>query len=509
MGARWERAIAGAAAVVLGVAGGAGILASVVGATPAASAAIASYQVTGSGTGLKVTLGGTSLVGGTSSVSAGTGAPVVAKAAGELTPQVVAAVQATATSPGTSETLAQRCDQPSTAPPAPLGTVVHLGLSCAAASAARSTSDMPTATSAGKVGTLNLTPAASGTTASSALSSVLPTTVLPNSALAGQLTSILGTMPSLPASGLPLGTVLRQVAKSTSGTAVTSLASTTVGPTTSTLATTGDVVTASVKSTGATVDLLGGAGAGGGPLLKVHVGQADAIVHVDTATGTTTAQATGAAVTVTIAPPAGTAQTISIAPGGSKSFLTGTPLQTTVVVGASSTTAAKGTATANGVEIDLATGAGATNAAGSNGGVQLVLGQATVAGSGPAPAVATAAGSTPTASSRLGSSNGAAQTPSGTLTGATTVHTGEPWSGMLPIALLSMSLLAGLGLVARRQLVAVVHLAGRTTGRVARAVRPVSRGSAGPGLRDLLRSPSGSGPGSAAHHFGPAGREDD
>jgi hypothetical protein len=85
------------------------------------------------------------------------------------------------------------------------------------------------------------------------------------------------------------------------------------------------------------------------------------------------------------------------------------------------------------------------------------------------------------------------------LTGVTTVHTGEPWAGQLPIALLSMSLLAGLGLLARRHLLVMGHLLGRSAGRAVRAAGKASHGPVGSGLRGFLRSPSGPGPGPAAH----------
>ena len=42
--------------------------------------------------------------------------------------------------------------------------------------------------------------------------------------------------------------------------------------------------------------------------------------------------------------------------------------------------------------------------------------------------------------------------------GVTTVHTGELWSGPLPIALLGLALLTGIGLVARRRLADFAHL---------------------------------------------------
>jgi hypothetical protein len=71
--------------------------------------------------------------------------------------------------------------------------------------------------------------------------------------------------------------------------------------------------------------------------------------------------------------------------------------------------------------------------------------------------------------------------------------------------LLGLSLLAGIGLLARRHLGAVAHLAGRWAGRGAPAAGPAGHHAAGPGLRDLLRSPSGSGSGPAVHRPDPSG----
>ncbi len=47
------------------------------------------------------------------------------------------------------------------------------------------------------------------------------------------------------------------------------------------------------------------------------------------------------------------------------------------------------------------------------------------------------------------------------VTGATTVHTGEPWAGPLPIVLLGLAILSGLALVARRRLSSALRPARR------------------------------------------------
>lgn len=450
-------------------------------ARAAAAASPASYTLNGSGTGLEITVGGTTLVAGTSSVAAGTGGPVHAEGSGVATPSATAQQQATAAAPGASQTKGQLCAQPTDSFPAPIGSVLQLGVACSTASAAESAGGTPSASASGTDASLSV----------GAVTALLPAPVTQGSTLAGKLKTVLGVLPPLPTTGLPLATVLHSVASSSGG-SLTALLSATIGGSVSTISTSGSEVSVTSKDTGSRIELLDGLGAGGGPLLTVAVGRTQSSAGVDLASGHVTQAATAATVTVTVSPPAGTSHTVAVAPGASQSFLSGTPLQTTVAAGAATTSpgTGKGAATAKGVEIDLAQGVGATGGTGT-GGILLDLGASTVSASA-APTPATAASTSQTAPSPPPASAPA------TLAGATTVHTGEPWSGPLPLALVTLSLLAGLGLVARRRLSSLVHLAGRTASRVARGAGPVSRHSAGPALRDLLRSPSGPGSGPAA-----------
>jgi hypothetical protein len=446
MRCRW---IAGAAAAVLGIGGAVGSFAPVFGASAAAAAP--SYKLGASGTGLQLTLGGHTLAGATSTVSAHSGAPVVATAAGELTPTHVASQRATASSPGASQKEAQVCTaHPSATFPAPFSSAVNLESACSSASASEGPAGQPSASATGSVGSLALSPPAGGSTPATSLTALLPTPVTPGSALASSLTGILGQLPQLPQSGLPLGTVVQKVAAAASGSSVTTLVSGSLGPSTSSITTSAGALSATSVDTGATISLLTGAGASGGPLLTVSIGRAVTAARIDQATGAVSESGTAASVTVTVAPPAGTRQTISITPGVSKSFFTGTPLQTSVSVSTPTTTAKNGRATASGVIVDLAQGA--------TGGVVLDLGASTAQATATAP-VTVAAGTT-----------AAPTTPA--VTGATTVHTGEPWAGPLPIALLAMSLLTGVGLLARRHFLGIGHLVGRTA---ARLVRPKGR----------------------------------
>jgi len=72
----------------------------------------------------------------------------------------------------------------------------------------------------------------------------------------------------------------------------------------------------------------------------------------------------------------------------------------------------------------------------------------------------------------------------------TTVHTGEPWAGPLPIALMGLSMLAGLAVVARRRLVSLtsrLHL-------LARRVTPTGGQPPGPASGTSSVPPPVSGP---------------
>lgn len=479
--ARW---LVGSIAGALGLAGATGVVAPVL--VPAAGAATSTgaYTAAASGTGLEIAVGGTKLLGGTSKASAD-GSTVAAEGIGEVTPGAVSDQKATVSNAGGSQTANRSCAQPANPFPAPLGSLLQLGLACGGASASQSATGVPSASATGQVATIGI-----------ASPSALPTTkVLPSSTLATKLTSILGPLPTIPSGGLPLPTLLNQVAKGVSGgAAITSLVQATAGVSTSAIAGNGTSVTASSKDTGIRLALLTGLGAGGGPLLTVAVGASSAQSSVDLTKGTVTSSDTPAAVTVTLDPPSGSPQTVSVAPGISQTFLGGTPLAVTVAVGGGSTSGngtTHSTATATGVTIDALQGVGA-GSTGTNGGIDLRLGGAATSASGTAPVAVPVA-----AAASSSSPAPPAPAPAPAVTGATTVHTGEPWAGPLPFVLLALSLLTGAGLLARRRLVPLVSLVGRATGH-ARRVASVSHAAAGPGLRGLLRSPSGPGTGPAA-----------
>lgn len=480
-----RRALIASAAGMLMASGASGVLALL---GPPAAAATASYAVAASGAGVKLSIAGTDFVGGTSKVSAGTGHPVVAEGGGELTPGVVSDQKAVASTAGGSQTANRTCAQPSSPFPAPLSSVVSLGAACGAALAAETGNGVPSASATGQVVSVAL-----------GSPSALPSTaVVPGSALATTLQSLLGALPSLPSTGLPLPTVLGQVAKSTGGGgSITSLLVATLGRSTSTVATSGASVVAASKDSGLRVALLDGLGASAGPLLTVSVGAASVQSTADTTTGTVQSTDTPAAVTVTVAPPSGPARTVSVAPGMSQTFLAGTPLATTVAAGAGSTTGqgtGHGTATATGATVDALQGVGA-GSTGADGGLAIHLGAATSSASGTLPVPVPV----PVASASASAAPPPAPVPA--VTGATTVHTGEPWAGPLPLALVLLSLLTGLGLLARRRLLPLVRLAGRAVGRVPVTV---SHAAAGSGHRSHLRSPSGPGPGPAASSSGTA-----
>ncbi len=491
----WGSWPVGAAAALLGLAGAAIAIAPALSGTLRASAAAPAYSVSASGTSLRVVLDGHTLAAGTSSVSAGSGAPVSALAAGEVAPAVVVQQEATANAPGASQSRSQKCAEPTTSFPPPLATSVSSSVACSAASASEDGAGMPTASATAGVASLSLRSASGSGTPATALETLLPGAVTQGSSLATSLGAVLGALPPLPSSGLGVGTGVSQGASRTSGATVTVLVSGTLGPSVSSISTSGGVVTASSEDAGATVELLRGVGAAAGPLLTVHVGRADSVVRAAPATGKVAVDATAAAATVTVDPASGPAQTVSVTPGGSHSFLTGTPLRTTVSIAAPATTTSKGTASAGGVVIDLAQGVGATGADGNSAGVSVVLAASSARATVTTAPVLAAGTVQPTSAGSVGQT--APVTP---LSGATTVHTGEPWAGPLPIALLCMTLLAGLGLVARRRLASSLLVARRTTGRVLRGARGATPHTAGPGLRDLLRPPSGSGPGPAVRH---------
>ena len=185
------------------------------------------------------------------------------------------------------------------------------------------------------------------------------------------------------------------------------------------------------------------------PLLTVTLGQAVATVSLDRTTGAVTASDTPAVVSVTLDSPVTGSQSFAVAPGASQTFLAGTPLATTVAAGSGTATSGtgKGSASADGVTIDALQGLGATTATGANGGLDISL--ASVSASITATVPVTSAAVTPAPP--------APAAPAPAVAGATTVHTGEPWAGPLPLALLGLMMLAGLVLVSRRRLLGAAH----------------------------------------------------
>ena len=232
---------------------------------------------------------------------------------------------------------------------------------------------------------------------------------------------------------------------------LTSLLNATIGSSTSTVSATANTATATGTDTGGQLELLTGLGSGGGPLLTVTVGKAGTTVKLDRTTAQVTASDTPAVVSVTLNSPVSGSQTFPIAPGVSQTFLSGTPLQTTVAAGSGSATpgTGKGSASANGVTIDALQGVGASTATGTNGGVDIQIASSTSTVTGTAPVVTAAAPVTPPAP---------APAPAA-VPGVTTVHTGEFWAGTLPIVLLGLALLSGLALVARERLSRLAHRA--------------------------------------------------
>lgn len=429
-------AVAAAAAVAASV-----TLAALAGSPVAGADTTAPYTLKASGVGVKVTLGGTTVVGATSSASAGSSAAAQSQGAGELTPAAVSSQQATAGAPGTSQTLPQSCAQPSVPFPAPLGSLVGLGGACSSASAAVNGSGLPTATAAGQISSVSV----------NASPTALPVPVTPKSTVVSTLAPVLGALPSLPTTGLPLGTVLLLLAKA-SNTSLTSLVSSNLGGSTSTVGATGTTADARSSTDGSSISFLNGLGAGGGALLTVTVGQAVATVSLDRTTGKVTAADTPAAVSVTLDSPVTGSQSFAVAPGASQTFLAGTPLATTVAAGSGTATSGtgKGTAAAAGVTVHALQGLGASTATGANGGLDIALASTSAAIGATVPVTSAAVTPAPPAPAP-------APAPAPVVTGATTVHTGEPWAGPLPLALLGLMMLAGLVLVFRRRLVGVAH----------------------------------------------------
>jgi hypothetical protein len=420
------------------------------------------FALAAQGQGVQITLAGTTLVGGTSSASAGSTAPTAAAGNGTVTPAVTESAQASVSKPGASQDIPKGCAQPDPPFPAPLASLVSLGVACAGATASQDNSGLPNATGTGEVASLSIAPS----------SGALPTLVTPGSPLAAALGQVFGSLPSLPASGSPLASVLGALAQASSA-QLTYLVKVTVGESSSSVSATSSTATASTQDAAVTASLLGGLGAGGGPLATIVIGSASTSSTLDRAAGTVADSDTPAVATVDVNPPVGTPLHLSIAPGTSQTILSGTPLQTTIALGNGSTSATpdsgRGSASAQGVEIDALTGVGATDTAGTNGGVGVK-----VAGSSSTVTAQTAAVTTTTAPASHPATAAPAPAPpavhtvAATVPGVTTVHTGEFWSGRWPGILAMLAVASSLLLLRRPR-------AGRVGFRLGSARREGSR----------------------------------
>jgi hypothetical protein len=427
------------ALVVLGAGLELALAAGVAGADPGPS-----YALQASGQALKITVGGTSLVGGSSTASAGIAQAPMATGAGELSPVLTSSQTASASSPSASQVLQPTCaaSPPGSFPP-PFSSILNVGVACGSASASQDPDGYPSATATGQVVSLSVSPSASA----------LPVPVSPGSTLSNTLQTLFGSLPPVPVAGSTLMAVLQGVAAA-ANVNWSSLVSASLGTSTSTVTANSASASATVIDAGDTIDLLTGLGSGGGPLLTVAVGQAEATASADRASGNVTAADTPATVSVTLSPPVGSPQTVSVAPGQSQTFLSGTPLQTTISVGSGTAHSGQGSgsASAAGLTIDALQGVGASSAAATDGGIDIELATAAASVTAGSPATVAAASVPP---------------PPAVVPGVTTVHTGEPWAGPLPIALLGLGMLSGLALVVRGRLSSMTsllhHLARRAT----------------------------------------------
>jgi hypothetical protein len=430
-------------------------------ASASAASAPGSFQLKAQGDALAISAFGTSLTGGDSTISADTTPNADAVGSGQLLPSVSGSQHATATAPGQSQNLPQVCASPTI--PTALSAYLSAGLGCGSAQAALDGNGLPTAGSNGTVAQLSVG-------AGSALTQIITAGSPEFIALQG----LLGTLPTIPGSGITLSDLLTQLGISVAQT--TGLASISAGTSTGSVSATATTATATNTSSGGTITVLPGAGGSGLPAASITFGAAQTSATLDRTGGAGTATASPSVVTVTINNPVTGSNTITLAPGQSQTLLAGTPLASTISVGSSNTTQGPGgaTATAQGVVLDLLTGI--------SGGISIDLASSNASVTG----AALAAAVTPTAAPP------APAPPAGApIAGVTAVHTGEPWGGSLPIVALALA--AGLGLIYRRRIGSFIPVLAHGTrtlgaplGAAAGRVRSQLRH-----LTDLVRGESG------------------
>ena len=438
------------------------------GAADAASPTPGSYQASATGDALAITVGGTQVAGGDSAASGASTPTATATGSGQLLPTVSSSQSATAAQPGVSQDLPQSCGSPALpALPAPFTGVLTLAAGCGSADAAVDDNGLPSSDATGSVGSAGL---GAGGLLSQVIQSGTPVVTT--------LQGVFGMLPTIPVGGVSLGGLLTELGASAVST--TGLVSVAAGSTTSTVATTATTVTATSTDSGANIGLLTGAGADGGPLLDIRVGAATSTSTLDRGTAAATAVADPGLVTVTFGTALTGVQTVTVAPGQSQTFLSGTPLASTVDVGAGAVTQGTGQAssTAHGVTLDLLQGV--------DGGVDIDLATSTTAVAGVAPA--TTAAVTPTTTAPSVTPTTVAPAAPAVVPGVTTVHTGEPWGGSWPVVVLAVAI--GLVLVYRRRLALVLPAVARSGHRAA-TPRPGGVG----GLVRRIRGAAGGRPG--------------
>jgi hypothetical protein len=410
------------------------------GAQPA-SAAPSSYSTSATATGLEINLFGNEISGGNASATADSSAPKAhAEGTGTLLTSAGAQTDdvSDASGTGSGQSKPYACAQGG-GTPSGTPVLVTVGLGCASSSASVSTDGWPASSALGQVGEIDV-----------GLNGVLqPVLQGGASQLTQGLASGLGSCAGS-AAGTPLAPLCAGLSQ-----AVTNLQNTVeasgsagqpdvvvkLGPATATVADAGGTgsgafpVTATAEGESADIQVLPGVGSvaatfangalsgtlSGAPLIEVKVAPATATSTFDGSKWTTTSHSSVATIVLNIP---GDVQTIDLtAPGQCQEIAAGTPLDSTVCLSAASTSGGAGSpaaAQADSVRADLL-----TQLPGAPGhGIQLNLGDVTSTGTGtPATNPATTPAGTP------------APAVPATLSASppTAVHTGEWWSGSLPL----------------------------------------------------------------------------
>jgi hypothetical protein len=313
---------------------------------------------------LKLDLFGTNLTLGSTSAEADT------------TPEAKATGSGVALITSTTSTANATTDNPTSTPAKqcglnlPLTGLLNLALACSQ-SAGSVTNSAPTASSAANiadidVGVLNtvlqvLQPILNALTpmANQILGNVLTTVTGVLGPLGTTVTNLLGNLGI--STSQPVSSLITALEKATT------LLSVHVGDSTAAVTTSSDTVVATSMAQGATISVLPGLTVGGGPLLSITVGQASTTSTYARGTGVSTGSFDPAILTVNLL---GT--TIHVGLGSPITLFAGTPLESTISLGAGTTTHGPNgsiTETADGVSLDLLKGL--------NGGISLALADAT------------------------------------------------------------------------------------------------------------------------------------